>query len=200
MKTLQRTYIYFVYLTLIVMLTACTPKNATAATPEPVTPAKTNVSATTSIAELEKLGFHVFPEPIELPDFTLPALNGADLKQSDFTGTVTILNFWATWCPPCIKEMPSIQKLHEQMKGTSFRVVAISVGEKRKTVEDFIAKNKYTFPVYLDEQGVLGASFASQGIPSTYIMDKSGKIVAGTVGSREYDDPALIAILKAMAQ
>jgi len=85
------------------------------------------------------------------------------------------------------------------MKGTEFRIVAISTGENRKTVEPFIAKNKYTFPVYLDEKGQLGASFASQGIPTTYILDKSGKIVAGIVGSREYDDPELIAILKAMA-
>lgn len=151
-------------------------------------------------AKLAELGFHVFPEPVALPAFTVPGLASGEASSADFAGTVTLLNFWATWCPPCVQEMPSIERLHQAMKGTAFRVVAISTGEQKKTVADFIKKNKYTFPVYLDETTRLGSSFASQGIPTTYILDKSGKIIAGIVGSREYDDPELIAALKELAK
>lgn len=148
---------------------------------------------------LEKLGFFVFPKPMDLPSFALPAIRGADLTPASLKGTVTLFNFWATWCPPCRREMPSIGRLETAMNGYAFRIAAISTGEKRRTVEDFLGKNGYAFPVYLDEKGRLGASFASQGIPTTYILDKAGRIVAGIVGSREYDDPALIAVLKEMA-
>ncbi len=182
----------------LVTLTACNPKPAAAApsTPEvKAEPAAVDVSA----ADLATFGFHVFPQPVDLPVFTVPALTGTALKTTELSGTITMLNFWATWCPPCKKEMPSIQRLAELMKGTAFRIVAISTGEKRETVESFIKQNKYAFPIYLDENGNLGDSYASQGIPTTYILNKDGKIIAGIVGSRDYDEPALVALLKGLA-
>jgi len=189
----------------IFTLTACNPKAATAAPAAPSSPeTKTEVVSTPApstgmAAELAAFGFHVFPQPVDLPVFSVPALTGAALNTAELTGTITMLNFWATWCPPCKREMPSIERLGALMKGTDFRIVAISTGEKPKTVEDFIKQNKYTFPIYLDENGSLGASFASQGIPTTYLLDKNGKIIAGIVGSREYDESAFVALLKRMA-
>lgn len=150
--------------------------------------------------KLQEFGFHVFPQPIEIPPFSVPSLDGKTLNSTDFVGSVTLLNFWATWCPPCKKEMPSIQRLHENMKGTSFNIVAISTGEKKDTVVKFLKSNPYTFPMYLDEKGKVGASFASQGIPTTYVIDKTGNIIAGIVGTREYDDPKLIAIFKELSK
>lgn len=159
--------------------------------------------------ELAKLGFYVFESPQAVPSFPpLPALertaagvksNSEPLANNSFTGTVTILNFWATWCPPCKKEMPSIEKLHQEMKGYDFRIAAVSVGEKTATVADFIQREKYTFPVFLDEQGKLGGIMATQGIPTTYILDASGKIIAGTVGAREYDSPEFILLMQRMS-
>jgi len=182
-------------------LTACNPKQAAAApaADNTQTVAAAPAAATGIAAELAAFGFHVFPQPVELPVFAVPALAGATLNTPELAGTVTLLNFWATWCPPCKKEMPSIERLSAQMKGTDFRIVAISTAEKRETVESFIKQNKYTFPIYLDENGSIGASFASQGIPTTYVLDKKGMIIAGIVGSREYDDPALVSLLKRLA-
>ena len=164
--------------------------------------AKADSSATT---RLEKFGFHLFPKPQDLPVFEVQALGQTNstvktLKSDSLTGTITLLNFWATWCPPCKSEMPSIQKLETAMKGSAFRIVAISVGETEKTVASFISNAGYTYPVYLDPKGTVGASFASQGIPTTYILDKNGKAIAGIVGAREYDDPELIAVLKELAK
>lgn len=150
--------------------------------------------------KLNALGFHVFKEPIPLPNREVVGLNGAKTAFNSFRGKVTLLNFWATWCPPCRKEMPSIQRLHDLMKGTEFSIAAISVGETAKDVKAFIDKEGYSFPVFMDESGALGGEFASQGIPSTYIVNKEGFIVAGTVGSREYDDPALVDLLKELSR
>jgi thiol-disulfide isomerase/thioredoxin len=204
MKTSKHSVLIVLFTSFVVLLTACSPKAVTAESPAAPKAAETTQQSAADISSsLAKLGFHVFPEAVVLPTFTVPALKTSEgqdaLDSAKLAGKVTLLNFWATWCPPCKKEMPSIQRLEEIMKGTDFRIAAVSTGEKRKTVEDFIAKTAYTFPVYLDESGSLGASFASQGIPTTYIIDKSGKIYAGIVGSTEYDSPELLTVLKAMA-
>lgn len=152
-------------------------------------------------ARLSALGFHVFPDPVELPAFTAIALDpsGKPLDPDSFKGTVTLLNFWATWCPPCKRELPSIARLETLMKGSAFRIAAVSTGEKKETVASFLSKNGYAFPVYLDPDGSIGSAFASQGIPTTYIVDTKGRVVAGIVGSREYDESELVKILTELA-
>jgi peroxiredoxin len=215
MKTSRISFLTVFFAFTFVVFSACTPKPAqaqTASTAPSTEGVATQADASslaladpaspaldTNLAALEKLGFHIFPKPVALPEFSVPSLSGTTLKSTDLTGTVTVMNFWATWCPPCNREMPSIQRLFDQMKGTAFRIVAISTGEAKQTVTDFLKKNSYNYPMFLDENRSLGAAFASQGIPTTYILDKSGKIVAGIVGSREYDEPALVAVLKDMA-
>ena len=189
-------------LVLTAFLVACAPARATAQAASGQDAVRSVSSTGTDLsARLSSLGFHVFPEPVELPAFTAQALDpsGKALDPASFKGTVTLLNFWATWCPPCKGELPSIERLSTLMKGTAFRVAAVSVGEKNETVRSFIASKGYTFPVYLDPAGSLGSSFASQGIPTTDIVDKRGRVVAGIVGAREYDDEKLVAILTELA-
>lgn len=155
--------------------------------------------------KLGELGFYVFETPQQVPRFSeIPALDTTSTKDEalsadSFAGNITILNFWATWCPPCKQEMPSIEKLHQSLEGYNFRIAAVSVGEKTATVADFIKRSNYTFPIFLDEKGVLGGIMATQGIPTTYILDKNGMIIAGTVGAREYDSPAFISLMKESA-
>jgi thiol-disulfide isomerase/thioredoxin len=151
-------------------------------------------------AELEKLGFFVFPSPEPIPAFTVKTLAGADTGVSALAGKVVLLNFWATWCPPCRTEMPSIQILHEKLKGSAFEVMAISVAEKPGTVTDFLKSNPYTFPMYLDETGSASAPFASRGIPTTFLLDKQGRAIAAIVGARSYDGPELVALFKSLAE
>ncbi len=151
-------------------------------------------------SRLEALGFYVFPAPEPLPAFTVKTLAGADASLEVLSGKMVLLNFWATWCPPCKEEMPSIQKLHDEMKGTKFQVFAISVGEKASTVTDFVKASPFTFPMYLDESGAASAPFAGRGIPTTFILDKQGRAIAGIVGSRPYDTPEVFSIFKELAE
>ncbi|PKL26101.1 MAG: TlpA family protein disulfide reductase [Spirochaetae bacterium HGW-Spirochaetae-3] len=149
---------------------------------------------------LEKMGFFVFPSPEPLPPFSVRTLSGADVGVGSLGGKVVLLNFWATWCPPCKSEMPSIQALHERMKGSAFEVMAISVAERPSTVRDFLSTNPYTFPIYLDESGDASAPFAGRGIPTTFLLDKQGRAIAAVIGARSYDDPETLALFRELAE
>jgi len=149
---------------------------------------------------LEALGFYVFPAPEPIPPFSVKTLKGADASLAALSGKVVLLNFWATWCPPCKMEMPSIQVLYDKMKGTAFDIMAISVSEKPSTVTDFLKNNPYSYPMYLDESGSASAPFASRGIPTTFILDKQGRAIAGIVGSRSYDGPEVVSLFKELAE
>lgn len=154
-----------------------------------------------SLKALERFRFFVYPKPLDLSsDFHAKALKGEALVPSLFKGKVTLLNFWATWCPPCRVEMPSMDRMQALMRGNDFQIVAVNVGDSRKQVESFIARGKHTFPIYLDEEGSLGSVFASRGLPTTYVVDKAGRIVAVVVGSVEYDQPELVALFKELAR
>lgn len=149
---------------------------------------------------LEQLGFYVFPSPEELPPISVQTRSGQSVGLEVVKGKLTILNFWATWCPPCRAEMPSIQTLYEQTRELPLAVMAISVNESASTVAAFLKDNPFTFPVYLDESGRASAPFVNRGIPSTFILDKQGRAIAGIVGSRSYDGPEVVTIMKELAQ
>lgn len=149
---------------------------------------------------LEAQGFFVLPEPLALPPFSVKALSGQQLDSSSLTGKITVLNFWATWCPPCKEEMPSMEAASKALKDEKFGIVAISVNETRKTVEAFIKKSGYTFPIYLDESGEVSSGFVTRGIPTTLIVDKDGMVIASIIGSTSYDTPEMIAILRELSQ
>lgn len=149
---------------------------------------------------LEALGFYVFPAPEPIPPFPVKTLKGADASLAALNGKVVLLNFWATWCPPCRMEMPSIQVLYDKVKGTAFDIMAISVSEKSSTVTDFLKNNPYSYPMYLDESGSASAPFAGRGIPTTFILDKQGRAIAGIIGARSYDGPEVVALFKELAE
>jgi len=115
-------------------------------------------------------------------------------------GQVVLFNFWATWCPPCRTEMPSIQVLSDKLKGAAFEVMAISVAEKPETVAAFLKENPYSYPIYLDESGAASAPFAGRGIPTTFVLDKQGRAIAGLVGARSYDGPEVLGLFRELAE
>lgn len=138
---------------------------------------------------LEKLGFSVFPEAQAIPAFNLRTTDGKNVSINDLKGKYVFLNFWATWCPPCQKEMPSMEALYAKFGKKNFTMLAVSVRENPKTVEKFLASRKYTFPIALDPDGAVSELFVGRGIPTTYILDPQGKAIAGLVGGREWDTP-----------
>ncbi|MGP1444164.1 TlpA family protein disulfide reductase [Treponema sp.] len=158
-----------------------------------------STTAGTVSERLASLGFYIYEEPIDLPLTSVAKLEGGSMNADAFKGKITLLNFWATWCPPCRAEMPSIERLYAQTKNSAFQIVAVNVGERQAQVASFIEKNKYTFPIYLDESQQLSSIFAARGIPSTYIVDKNGKVIAARIGAMEYDQQELIKVFKELA-
>jgi len=130
-------------------------------------------------------------------DFTLTDLDGYYIALSDFKGKVVFLNFFATWCPPCRDEMPSMQKLHEELDGEDFVMVAVSVDKGSiQSVKDFIEKNNYTFKVLHDKKGEAAYNYNVRSIPATYLIDKNGIIAGRIIGSRDWMEPRIVKHLR----
>ena len=125
--------------------------------------------------------------------FVLKDLNGKSVSLASYRGNIVLLNFWASWCPPCRSEMPSIQKLYEKMAGKKFVILAVSVERAPKgKIASFISENGYTFPVLLDDGGKVSSAYGITSIPTTYLLDKKGQILKKEVGSRDWSDPEII--------
>jgi len=131
-------------------------------------------------------------------DFTLPLLNGGNAALSNYKSKIVILNFWATWCPPCRAEMPSMETLYRRFNTQGLEILAVDIGEKANTVQQFIQNNKYTFPVMLDSSKRISGIYGIEAIPTSYILDREGKIIARIVGSIHWDTPEVIAAFEAL--
>jgi peroxiredoxin len=129
--------------------------------------------------------------PFVAPDFTLTSESGKTYHLADFRGQVVLVNFWATWCPPCRREMPSMERMWNKIKGKGVEVLAINVGEDADTIFEFLGAYPVSFPLLMDRDGSVVKQFPVTGLPTTYIVDPQGKVVYRTVGSREWDDPKL---------
>lgn len=168
---------------------------------DPVSPLPVSASKPWYTDRFEALGFYVFPAPVEVPPFSVqPRAGGPALVPSALRGKITLLNFWATWCPPCREEMPSIEKLYAALRGESFAVAAISVKEDAKTVEGFLKQYPYSFPIYLDPSGAASGNFVTRGIPTTFVLDKDARAIAAIIGSRPYDEPEVISLFRDLAR
>jgi len=116
-------------------------------------------------------------------DFTLRDLQGKSWHLRDFKGKVVLVNFWATWCPPCRKEMPDLQALYDKYKDQGFLILSISDEEVAK-VSPFIAERKITYPVLLDPGRKVNDAFVIEGIPKSFAYDREGKMVAQSIDMR----------------
>jgi len=134
-------------------------------------------------------------------NFRLEDLEGKKLGLKDFRGKVVFLNFWATWCSPCKEEMPSIERLYQKFKEKDFIFLTISVDyEGGKPVKEFISKKKYTFLVLLDPKCEILDLYKVQRIPTTFIIDKTGKIMGQATGPRDWNSPEAILLLNSLIE
>jgi thiol-disulfide isomerase/thioredoxin len=136
-------------------------------------------------------------------DFPLLTLNGKPANLNDFKGKVIFMNLWATWCPPCIAEMPNIHKLYEKTSAADVAFVMLSLDEDFEKAKKFVKRKEYTFPVYGLKEN-LPAEFETTIIPTTYVIDRNGKIVLRKEGMAKYDTEEfktfLDKLIKAKAQ
>lgn len=138
--------------------------------------------------------------PSPAPAFTLKDLSGKKTSLKDFSGSVVVLNFWATWCPPCVSEMPSLEALHKKLGKKGVSVVAVNDYEAREKPLRFIKKYGYSFKVLVDEEGKTSEAYKATVLPTTFIIDKNGMAVGSVVGGAEWDSPAMIKLLEAIAK
>ncbi len=131
------------------------------------------------------------------PNFEVEMFDGSTVKLSDLKGKVVLLNFWATWCPPCRAELARVEKdIIEKFKGQPFVFIPVSRGEKRETVAAFREKMGYTFPMGLDTDSSIYGKYAVTYIPRNFLIDKSGKVVKASVGYDEAEFAELVKLIE----
>jgi len=140
----------------------------------------------------------VLNQRISPVDFTLQFLNDGSAALSSYKGKVVILNFWATWCPPCRAEMPSMEKLYNQFKTQGLEILAVNISENNNTVKQFIQNNNYTFPIMMDSNGRVSGIYGIKAIPTSFIIDREGKIIGRVSGSIHWDTPQVISAFDAL--
>ena len=161
---------------------------------------KTELSAKTDSGEMYRLFstmgvIKILPteDPVVI---NLKDMNGKNISLSDFRDKIVFLNFWTTWCPTCRIEMPSMEKLHQKLKNKDFAMVTINLQESASQVKGFFKGLKLSFTALLDTTGEVGASFGIRAIPTTYILDKTGRIIGQANGLREWDSKGAIALFE----
>lgn len=128
-------------------------------------------------------------------NLSLRTFDGQYFSLKEYQGKTIFLNFWASWCPPCVAEMPSIQSLYDKVTSKDIRFVMVSVDQEKKAAEEFIKKHNFTFPVY-QIVGRLPEVYASNTIPTTFVISAEGKIVAKRKGMARYDTKTFQAFLQ----
>ena len=136
------------------------------------------------------------PSPVALPN-----LAGERVALEGYRGRFIMLYFWATWCPFCTREMPStIETIHREFRDQGLVVLAINLGEPRAVVAPWVEQRHLTFPILLDEGGAVAGAYRVRGTPTVVLVDRQGRLLGRTVGSREWDTeghPLLAALLAA---
>ena len=120
------------------------------------------------------LGFAVNAEPA--PDFTLASNKDQNIKLSEQLGNVVMINFWATWCGPCRKEMPELEKLYQRYQDAGFMMLGVNVETDRAAAEQFIAKNPVSFPILFDLESTASKAYDVKAMPTTVLVDRDGNI------------------------
>jgi peroxiredoxin len=140
------------------------------------------------------------PRPLDIgeraPDFTLPTLTRGSLSLHDFGRQVVVLNFWATWCPPCVEETPGLEKFAEQMRLRGVAVMGVSVDQDVTALQAFAAQQHLSFPIMRDPDRSLASRYGTFQFPETYIIDTDGKVAEKLIGAVDWQDPRLIAFVQ----
>jgi len=135
------------------------------------------------------------------PDFSLPALDGKKINLSDYRGKVVLVNIWATWCAPCVEEMPSMQQFYNEFKGGDFEILAVSIDTLGlEVVAPFMENHKLTFPALLDPQGTVKTPYGITGVPESFIIDKDGTLVKRIIGPLDWATPAVFQLFRDLIQ
>ena len=132
------------------------------------------------------------------PDFSIRADDGRMMSRSDFGGKVLILNFWATWCPPCVEEIPSLDALQRQLRDAGLVVLAVSVDKNENVYRRFLSQAKVAFTTARDENADISSNYGTFRWPETYVIDRSGTVIQKHISNQNWMDPKIANQIKAL--
>ncbi|MCO6413264.1 MAG: TlpA family protein disulfide reductase [Thiogranum sp.] len=138
------------------------------------------------------------PGTPEAPDFALNDIDGGVHTLSEYRGKVVLINFWATWCPPCREEMPAMQRAWQQLREEDVVFLAVDVGEDEDTIFRFTADYPVDFPLLMDIDSSVIQKWPVRGLPTTFIIDKQGRITYRAIGARDWDAAGLLDRIRAL--
>ncbi len=132
------------------------------------------------------------------PNFSIATDTGRTVTRSDFGGKLLVLNFWATWCAPCVEEVPSLDRLSKQFAGSGLVVLGVSVDRNEKLYHNFLQRTHVSFETARDPEENISASYGTYKYPETYIIDQQGRVVAKIIGSRNWTSPDMVNMIKSL--
>ncbi len=149
---------------------------------------------------LQAAGLAPAPTPTAAADFELPDHRGNVLRLGDQRGKVVFINFWATWCPPCIHEMPMMEQLYQSLRQQSFAIWAVNMQESQEDVGRFMASKRFHFPALVDVEGAIASRYMVRGLPTTYLIDCSGNLIGHVVGVLQWTSAATRTLVTALLE
>lgn len=165
-----------------------------------IVPAQEAAQMTDLQEKLWKAGFGIPQNAMDAPAFSAENLEGKKISLSSQKGKIVLLNLWATWCPPCRAEMPSMERLYQKLKDSNFTILAVSTPsppkETKEKIVDFINEYNYTFPVLIDNSKEISYQYGSGSIPTSWIIDEEGKVLARFVGAMEWDSELMLEVFE----
>ena len=132
------------------------------------------------------------------PEFLITTDSGRQISRSNFGGRLLVLNFWATWCPPCVQEMPSLEEFQKRLAGSGVVVLGISVDKSERVYGEFLQKAKVSFLTARDPEANISADYGTFKYPETYVIDGSGKVVQKFIGAMDWTDQQLVAGIQSL--
>ena len=132
------------------------------------------------------------------PNFTLPRLPDGELSLAQYHGKVVLVNFWATWCPPCVMETPSLEKFYSEMKSDGVVVIGVSVDQNGQALREFVKKYHLTYPIARDPDAALSHRYGTFKFPETYIIGRDGHLAEKIIGMANWVNPNMIAFVKSL--
>lgn len=132
------------------------------------------------------------------PDFKVVTETGRTVTPEDFGGKLLVLNFWASWCQPCVQEVPSLEAFHEELAKDGVVVLGVSVDKNEKLYNQFLKQFPVTFQVARDPSWDIAANYGTFQLPESYVIDRSGKVVQKIIAAQDWTNPAFVESIKKM--
>ncbi len=130
------------------------------------------------------------------PDFQLKTVDGRTIRLSDLRGKVVLVNFWATWCPPCKQEMPSMERLYARLHNRGLEILAVNIeSDGDEVLPGFLKQHPHTFPVLMDLEGEVQQTYGVFRFPETFVVDRTGRVVQHIIGGRDWASRDMISAL-----